>query len=97
MPKVIDLKTKNQLFDSWIKEVIELHKLDEGSSKVGSAVFMWETKDEDGSYSAHTAYLNADLAELEWYQRCFNKMVQERQIADFLRRHIGDFIQYIEE
>lgn len=93
--KVINIKTKNQTFKDWLREVIELNKLDENFGDVSSAIFFWESKDEEGKPVAQCARFNINLEELDWYKRCLEGTLEDLRLRNFLRDNIGDFIQYI--
>lgn len=93
--KVINIKTKNQTFKDWLREVIEANKLDENFGDVSSAVFFWESKDEEGRTVAKCTKFNAGLEELDWYKRCLELEVNNERFHQYLVDNIAHYIEYI--
>lgn len=92
--KVISIKTKSQVFDDWLREVVEENKL-HGQTAPESAVIIWEVKDEQGNSRAVSARFNAGLVELDWYYQCMGDYVLERKFDDFLKENIQYYLKYI--
>lgn len=92
--KVISIKTKSQVFDDWLREVVEANKL-HGQTAPESAVLLWEKKDETGRSWAYHARFNSGLEELDWFSECLDDAVLDLKIGEFLKKHIQDYLQYI--
>lgn len=91
--KILEFKNRKEHFKEWLKEVEEVNFQD---AEIKSALFMWELPPtKDGYCVTHCKY-NCDLDQLKWFHRQLGERIKELEMDDFLRKHINDYIQYIE-
>lgn len=92
---IIDYKTRQQQFLEWLQEVIEVNFKD--SKQIENAILVWAEKDEKGKIKTmHARFNTLDISDVEYFRDCLNDFVQERKFDEFLRDHIGDYLEYIE-
>ena len=91
---IIEFKTREKQFMDWFNKVIELNF--QKDVKVKSALVVWETEDKDGTCTANHARFNCDLDNFKWFNRAINEKIKELEFDVFLRKHINDYIEYIE-
>ena len=86
--KVIDIRTKAPTFDSWVEEI----KANNNLADLESAILFWTTPKE-----TNWAKLNCEIPEIEYIYQCLGDALFDIKVRDFLRKHISEFIEYVEE
>lgn len=94
MSKIVEFKSRQTKFKEWIQEVTEENFKDK---KIESAIFMWETQDEKGYSTAHYCWFNCDLDNRKWFHRCLNEKIKEEEFDKFMREHVKDYIEIIND
>ena len=90
---IITFKSRKQQFNEWYNEVTERNFKD--TNNIPTALFLWETKTKD-NHIYNNAYFNCELDDLEWFYECLGKYIMERRFDEYLSKHIGEYIEYIE-
>lgn len=90
---IITFKSRKQQFNDWLSDVTERNF--KSDTNIPTALFLWETKNKDNHF-CNNAYFNCELDDLEWFYECHGKYIMERRFDEYLRKNIGDYIQYIE-
>lgn len=94
MCDIIEFKTRSKLLKEWLKEVIKINALTKNDN-VKSAVIMWEDKNEKGESVLMHAKYNCGREEFEWMKNCLEAQVFNMKMDEFLRKNIGNYIEYI--
>ena len=90
--KIVEFKNRKQQFDEWLKEVADVNFKNQ---EINSALFIWELPPEkDGFQATHCRY-NCDLSQLKWFHRQLGEKIKELEFDEFLREHIGEYIEFI--
>ena len=88
MGRVIDMHTKEQLFSDWWKEVAETNFK---HSAPKNALLIWTGED---GLANHCRY-NCDKSTMEWYSQCLNDKVEELRFDSWIREHLDEYIEYL--
>ena len=95
MGKIIEFKTRSKLLKEWLKEVIKINALTKNND-VKSAIIMWEERNEKGESVLMHAKYNCGMEEFEWMKNCLDAHIFNLKVDEYLRKNIGDYIDYIE-
>lgn len=94
MSKIVEFKSKQTRFKEWLEEVNELNFKDK---EIESAMIIWETKDKNGESIANHVHLNCDLSNRKWFHRCLGENIKELEFDEYLRKHLNEYIEFINE
>lgn len=93
---VVDYKTRQQQFLEWLKEVIDVNF--KGNEQIEDAILIWNRKDEKGNIkTVHSRFNISNVSDVEYYRDCLNDYILNRKFDDFLREHIGDYLEYVND
>lgn len=94
--KIVDYKTRQQQFLEWIKEVIEINFKE--TEQIQDAILIWSKKDEKGNtQTVHSRFNICSVADVEYYRDCLNDYILNRKFDDYLKEHIGDYLEYVND
>ena len=88
MSKVVDIKTKEQVFPDWWREVSETNFK---HSTPKSVLIIWE--DEKG-VANHCRY-NCDFNTMDWFFHCLEDRMYELKFDKWIREHLDEYIEYL--
>ena len=94
--KVVNFKQRHQEFTQWLEEVKKENFSD--ASKIDSAVMIWTTKDEKGKI--HTTKVHFRMPEVEDFEfiaAVLEEYILNWKFENYLKEHIGDFLQYVND
>lgn len=94
MSKIVEFKTKQTKFKEWLQEV---NKLNFENKDIESAIIIWETKDNQNKCIANHARFNCDLSNMQWFKECLCEKVKELEFDKFMREHINEYIEFIND
>ena len=92
MVKVIDFKTKEQMFEQWYNKVFDTNMK---GKETPSAMIIWEGKDEKGDPVVMHARYNVDLTNLRWFHRAISETVLDKTFDNWMRTHIKEYLEHI--
>lgn len=93
---VVDYKSKQQKAVEWLQEVIQ-HNFKE-SKNIESACIFWVEKKEDGKFQPNIAYFDMpDTEDFDYIKRCLSDFILNRKFDDYLKEHIGDYLEYVND
>lgn len=90
MSKVVDIKTKEQLFTDWLDDVVKVNNL--AASQPTSAMLLWASKSDDGVQVANSARCNVTTEVLEWWHMCMADELFERKMNKFFTQNLDRYI-----
>ena len=91
--KVVDYKTRQQLFLEWLQTVVEINF--KRKRNIENAVLLWAETDEQGRTNTKHARFNCKLSDFEFFNACMKEFILNRKFDEFLREHIGDYLEFI--
>lgn len=89
MSKVIDIKTKEQTFPDWLKDVTETNFK---HSSPRAVLLVWE--DDEGT--ANQCRWNCDVKTFLWFSECMKDKALLLKFDKFMKENINEYIEYIE-
>lgn len=96
MAKIISFKSKESKFREWLKEVVKRNFLNK-YPKIKSAVIIWDIDDEEANkITTMVARYETGVTELYGFKKNLEKVLRDLEIDEFLKKNIGNYIQYIE-
>lgn len=90
--KVISIKSKEPTMQAWLQDVVQQNP---EISQATQGLMIWN-KTVDGKECADWAYLNCETEDLEYYVRSLQDILFQRRLEDFMTKHIGEYVEYIE-
>lgn len=91
--KVVDYKTRQQLFLEWLQTVVEINF--KRKRNIENAILLWTEQDKQGNIKTKHARFNCKLNDYEFFKDCMKEFILNRRFDEFLREHIGDYLEYI--
>ena len=91
--KILEFKSRKQIFDKWLEDVKTANFKDQ---HIESALFIWELPPTKEGYQSVHCKFNCDLDQLKYFHRKLSEHIQELEFNKFLRENINDYIEYIE-
>ena len=90
--KVISIKSKEPTMQAWLQDVVQQNpEINQATQRL----MIWN-KTVDGKECADWAYLNCETEDLEYYVRSLQDILFQRRLEDFMTKHIGEYVEYIE-
>ena len=94
--KVVNFKQRHQEFTEWLEEVKKENFSD--ASKIDSAVMIYVTKDEKGELHATKVHFRMpEVEDFEYIAACLKEYILNWKFENYLKEHIGDFLQYVND
>lgn len=94
--KVADFKNKHQKALEWLQQVIENNFKE--AKNIDSAVIFWVEKKENGKFQPNIAYYDMpDTESFEYIKGCLNDFILYRKFEDYLKEHIGEYLEYVND
>lgn len=94
--KVVNFKQRHQEFTEWLEEVKKENFSD--ASKIDSAVMIYVTKDEKGELHATKVHFRMpEVEDFEYIAECLKEYILNWKFENYLKEHIGDFLQYVND
>lgn len=90
--KVISIKSKEPTMQAWLQDVVQQNP---EINQATQGLMIWN-KTVDGKECADWAYLNCETEDLEYYVRSLQDILFQRRLEDFMTKHIGEYVEYIE-
>lgn len=94
MSKIVEFKSKQTKFKEWVQEVVKENFEDKN---IESAIFIWEIEDENGFSTAMEAKFNCDLKNKKWFYYSLGENIRELEFDKFMREHVKDYIEIIND
>lgn len=93
--KIKNFKQRHEEFLEWLEEVKKNNF--EDASNIDSALMIWVQKDEKGNLRPFTAHFRMPkVDDFEYLQHCLSDYILNWKFENYLKEHIGDFLEYIE-
>lgn len=94
--KIVDYKSKQQKAVEWLQEVIQQNFTE--AKNIESACMFWVEKKENGKFQPNIAYFEMpDTEDFEYIAGCLKDFILNRKIDDYLKEHIGDYLEYVND
>jgi hypothetical protein len=77
---------------AWLQDVVQQNP---EINQATQGLMIWN-KTVDGKECADWAYLNCETEDLEYYVRSLQDVLFQRRLEDFMTKHIGEYVEYIE-
>jgi len=94
--KIADFKSRHEKALEWLQKVITANFQE--AKNIDSAVMLWVEKKENGKFQPNIAYFEMpDTEDFEYIAGCLKDFILNRKFDDYLKEHIGDYLEYVND